>query len=147
MHLLGRALILKKLSIQARKILFVERKASFYLRSREFCAFFSKSTKSWIARVEEDFYSSSPNKTSPSTCAYTCVRMHMRVCVRVIAEGKHYRLCHVDEHCTYLTRLDTRKFRTGRWIVNAASRGRATPPPPLQFAAKVSETGWKLAYN
>lgn len=94
-----------------------ERKASFYLRSREFCAFFSKSTKSWIARVEEDFYSSSPNKTSPSTCAYTCVRMHMRVCVRVIAEereGKHYRLCHVDEHCTYLTRLDTRKFRTGR---------------------------------
>lgn len=47
LHLLGRALILKKRkklrgtrSIQARKILFVERKASFYLRSREFYAFF-----------------------------------------------------------------------------------------------------------
>lgn len=99
LHLLGRALILKKRkklrgtrSIQARKILFVERKASFYLRSREFYAFFffffSKNTKSWIARGEEDFYSSSPNKTSPSTCAYICVRMHVCACVLSRRNGR-----------------------------------------------------------
>lgn len=97
LHLLGRALILKKRkklrgtrSIQARKILFVERKASFYLRSREFYAFFFFFFFRRTRKVgqHEDFYSSSPNKTSPSTCAYICVRMHVCACVLSRRNGR-----------------------------------------------------------